>query len=79
MKYTDDVIFNMDENPLALNMPPNYTIAHKGKKTVIIRTQSQEKCRVSFLGIIADGNTSTINYFYCIMTYNSYMICIFSI
>ena len=57
MKYTDDVIFNMDETPLSLNMPPNYTIAHKGKKTVIIRTQSQEKCRVSLiLGIIADGN-----------------------
>ncbi len=30
---------------------------YEGKKTVIIRTQSQEKCRVSLvLGIIADGN-----------------------
>ncbi len=38
MKYTDDVIFNMDETPLALNMSPNYTIVHKGKKTLIIRT-----------------------------------------
>ena len=57
MKYSDDIIFNMDETPLALNMPPNYTISCKGKKTVIIRAQSQEKCKVSLvLGIIADGN-----------------------
>jgi len=57
MKYNNDVIFNMDETPLALNMPPNYTISRKGKKSVIILTQSQEKWWVSLvLGIIADGN-----------------------
>jgi len=32
MKYTDDVIFNMDETSLALNMPSNYTIAPKEKR-----------------------------------------------
>ena len=36
-------------------MPPNYTITKKEKKNVIIRTQGQEKCRVSILlTILAD-------------------------
>ena len=37
-------------------MAPNYSISQKGKRTVIIRTQSQDKCHVSvILTIIANG------------------------
>ena len=56
MKYDDDVIANIDETPININIPPNYTITKKGKKNMIIRTQGQEKCRVSILWtILADG------------------------
>ena len=41
---------------LILNMLPNYTVAKKGKKSIIIRTQGQEKCLVSILlTILANG------------------------
>ena len=43
MKYDDEEIVNMDETLLTLNMPPNYDIAKKNKKSIIIRTQNQEK------------------------------------
>lgn len=37
-------------------MPPNYTICKKDTKNIIIRTQRQEKCRVSImLTILANG------------------------
>ena len=50
-------IFNMDESPIFFNMVPNKTIAKKGKKTIIIKTQNQQKCRISILlGIGADGS-----------------------
>ncbi len=49
MKYDDEVIINMDETLLTFNMPPNYVIEKKGKKSVIIRTQNQDKCRLSVL------------------------------
>jgi hypothetical protein len=48
MKSEDDVIANLDETPININMPPNYTITKKGKKNVIIRIQGQEKCRVYY-------------------------------
>ena len=50
MKYDDEEIVNMDETLLTLNMPPNYDIAKKNKKSIIIRTQNQEKWR------LRDGN-----------------------
>ena len=47
---------NMDETPIFFNMYPNKTIAKKGNKTILIKTQSQEKCRISvILCITADG------------------------
>ena len=37
-------------------MTPNKIIAKKGRKSIIVKTQNQEKCRVSLLlTIIADG------------------------
>lgn len=46
----------MEETPLCINMSPNYSISQKGKSTVIIRTQSQDKCHVSvILTIRANG------------------------
>lgn len=56
MKYDDDVIDNMDETLLTLNIPPNYVIEKKGNKNIIIRTQNQEKCRLSvLLTILSNG------------------------
>lgn len=53
MKYDDDLIANIEETPININMPPNYTIT---KKNVIISTQGQEKCQCSILlTILADG------------------------
>ena len=50
-------IFNMDETPLFFNMIPNKTIAKRGKKTILIKSQNQEKCRISIiLCIVADGD-----------------------
>ena len=47
---------NMDETPIFFNMYPNKIIAKKGNKTFLIKTQSQEKCRISvILCITADG------------------------
>ena len=46
----------MDETPIFFNMYSNDTIAKKGNKTILIKTQSQEKCRISIiLCITADG------------------------
>ena len=58
MKYGFNTywIGNMDETPIFFNMYPNKTIAKKGKKSILIKTQSQEKWRVSvILCIIVDG------------------------
>ena len=50
-------IFNMDESPIFFNMVPKKTIAKRGKKTILIKTQSQEKVRISIiLTISADGD-----------------------
>ena len=47
----------MDESPNFFNMVPNKTIAKRGKKTILIKTQNQQKCRISVtLGIVADGS-----------------------
>ena len=58
MKYGFNTygVGNMDETPIFFNMYPNKTIAKKGNKHVLIKTQSQEKCKVSvILYITADG------------------------
>ena len=57
MKYSDDLIGNMDETPLCINMVPNYSISQKRKKSFIIHTQSEDNCRFSIiLTIIGNGN-----------------------
>ena len=38
-------------------MVPNKTIAKRGKKTILIKIQNQQKCRISvILGIVADSS-----------------------
>ena len=55
--YGEYNIINMDETPLYLNMVPNKTIARKGTKNVVIRTNNQEKIRVTcILSVCADGD-----------------------
>ena len=47
----------MDETPVFLNMPLTKTIVKRGSRQVIIKTQNQEKCRISvLLTIVADGS-----------------------
>ena len=47
----------MDETPLFFNMLPNKTIAKRDKKTILIKSQNQEKCRITIiLCIVADGD-----------------------
>ena len=47
----------MDETPLYLNMVPNKVISKKGEKNVVVRTQNQEKIRITLLlSIWADGD-----------------------
>ena len=41
MKY-DDIIVNIEEKTITLNMPLNYVIEKKGKKSVIIRIKKNE-------------------------------------
>ena len=49
------IIANMDETPVFLNMPLTKTIVKRGSRQVIIKTQNQEKCRISvLLTIVAD-------------------------
>jgi hypothetical protein len=51
------IIANMDETPVFLNMPLTKTIVKRGSSQVIIKTQNQEKCRISvLLTIVADGS-----------------------
>ena len=51
------IIANMDETPVFLNMPLTKTIVKRGSRQVIIKTQNQEKCRISvLLTIVADGS-----------------------
>ena len=48
---------NMDETPIFFNMYPTKIIAKKGDKVILIKTQSQEKCRISvILCVTADGD-----------------------
>ena len=50
------MIGNCDETPIFFNMVPSKTIAKKGGKSIIIKTQDQERCRISvLLTITADG------------------------
>ena len=54
LNYGQDL--NIDETPIFFNMPSNKTIEIKGKKTVQIVTQNQEKMRVSLiLAVLADS------------------------
>lgn len=47
----------MDETALQYNMPSNKTVNKVGAKTITIRTQRQEKCRISvILSICANRN-----------------------
>ena len=56
MIYSDDLIGNLDETPLCINMARKYSISQKGKRSLIIRTQSQDKYYVSaLLSILANG------------------------
>ena len=47
----------MDETPIFLNIQKTKTIVKRGSKQVIVKTQGQEKCRVTvILTILADGD-----------------------
>ena len=51
MKYGFNTygVGNIDETPIFFNMYPNKTIAKKGNKSILIKTCSQEKYRVSLI------------------------------
>ena len=52
-----EFIINMDETALNYNMPPNTTINKIGAKTIVIKTQRQEKTRISvILAICGNGD-----------------------
>ena len=58
LNYGQDLslVCNMDKTPIFFNMPSNKTVELKGKKTVHVVTQNQEKMRVSLLlSVLADG------------------------
>ena len=62
--YWNSIIANMDETPIFFNMTSNKTIAKKGTKSILIKSQNQEKCRLTVvLCVTADGYsfTSVIN------------------
>ena len=51
-----DSIVNMDETALQYNMPSNKTVHKIGAKTITIKTQQQEKLRISvILAICSNG------------------------
>ena len=53
---------NMDETPVFFNMVENRTVTFKGAKSVVIKTQNEEKCRCSLLlTITADGTKLPLN------------------
>ena len=55
-KNIKDIIDNIDEISFQFNMAPSNIIDQKGKKSIIIKTQHQEKLRVSaLLCILTDG------------------------
>jgi len=54
--YNDKNMGSMDETPLFFNMPPSKKVFYKGPKPILIKTQEQDKCRISILlAITADG------------------------
>lgn len=56
-KFTNDLIGNMDETPFLFNMSSSNIKDHKGKKSIIVKAQNQEKWRISaLLCILADGS-----------------------
>ena len=47
----------MDETPLYLNMVPNKVIAQNEEKNLVIRTQNQERIRITcLLTVCTDGD-----------------------
>ncbi len=46
LKFWDVIIGSMDETTIFFNMSPSKTITKKGGKSILIRTQNQEKCRI---------------------------------
>src|SRR6266540_6863452 len=55
--YPLKYIRNMNETPMWFNLPSNFTIDHKGTKTVIIRTTEHEHSSFTVvLACMADGN-----------------------
>ena len=51
------ILGNMDETPLFFNRPITKTIVKKGSRQVIVKTQNQEKVRISvILTILADSS-----------------------
>ena len=50
----------MDETALQYNMPSKKTIHKIGAKTIVIRTQKQEKCRISLILTIAGNGKKLI-------------------
>lgn len=54
--YSLSCIGNMDETPIWIDMPGNYTLETKGAKTVSMKTTGHEKSRITvMLSALADG------------------------
>ena len=54
---SSSILGNMDETLLFFNMPITKTIVKKGSRQVIVKTQNQEKVRISvILTILADSS-----------------------
>ena len=62
-KFWDAVIRNMDDTPLFFNMSPNKIVAKRSGKSIIIKTQNQEKCRISALLAISANRIKLPPYF----------------
>ena len=57
-------IVNMDETPVWIDMPGDYTLETKGSKTVTIGSTGHEKTRITVcLTAMADGSNSYHSYF----------------
>jgi len=58
LKFWDAIVGNMDETPLFFNIFPSKTIAKKGGKSILIRTQNQDKCLISVILTITTMDTN---------------------
>lgn len=60
MKYSDELIGNLDEAYLCINITPNYSISPKGKKSIYYQNSITRKSHVSvILTILANGGKLT--------------------